>query len=394
MAAHWWCTDWTTIGYVEPAADGGACLDDMKNALLSKNPRRALMKEVLLVSSNARCAAFVLPSGITSVASLPGMTEEETATQETTPLSDSTDWVLVTDDAELCSNNKAATHFVLSNGLCSTPLTNADLTWMESVSEVPKGAIFKAFRSAADSSSATEVSWEPLTRFRKLSKTLREPCRRGTKSHEHLEHLRQGDPLINLCNWLDMRELYESMKATRAYKAHQYGLTMRALCVHKKHLATRHLLGPSTGPSASIDITGARDTRATRSSSDSVMVMDPIGEVLDEGANTPEDGASASEEDDLGEQQSPVGIESSLSRSGFEKATRKFNQGGKLEKAQVDWRVKAAGLNTAKGIHTKHGIAAGMKPRSVDFGGSRVIEDDLSRITYGINGADVASQYC
>ena len=86
----------------------------------------------------------------------------------------------------LTSNHARCSHFV-TDGLCSTPLTNADVLWMESVSECKPGTLFKQFHQASrEPSSACELPWDPMSRYTGLASAgaLRTP--RGHKSLDHL----------------------------------------------------------------------------------------------------------------------------------------------------------------------------------------------------------------
>ena len=317
--------------------------------------RRALLKKVMLVSSNRRCTGFVVPSaGLASVPISPVLTsikeegEGENPKIRSESPSASTDFILLPDEGmgapPLYSNNKKTSDFVLSSGLCSAMLTNMDVLWMERVAQVmmtastlrlppsatdchwliwmehgaqvPPGTLFKAFHGLDTSASKTEVSWEPMARWHALAKSLRMP--RGHKSYEHLEQLRKSDPLINLSAWIDWSKLRLSIEQTRAYQTNQKALTARA---------SRRSLQSSANGAASVAVAvkaasplkarRPQSARDERSSSDSVMVLDPYGEVDRRSRSTDEDEGDSAEESVA---PSPVSVEAKLQSRRYEDA--------------------------------------------------------------------------
>ena len=312
----------------------------------------------MLVSSNRRCTGFVVPSA--GLASVPKRDNEPVLTSikeegegENPKIrseipSASTDFILLPDEGmgapPLYSNNKKTSDFVLSSGLCSAMLTNMDVLWMERVAQVmmtastlglppsatdchwliwmehgaqvPPGTLFKAFHGPDTSASKTEVSWEPMARWHALAKSLRTP--RGHKSYEHLEQLRKSDPLINLSAWIDWSKLRLSIEQTRAYQTNQKALTARA---------SRRSLQSSANGAASVAAAvkaasplkarRPQSARDERSSSDSVMVLDPYGEVDRRSRSTDEDEGDSAEESVA---PSPVSVEAKLQSRRYEDA--------------------------------------------------------------------------
>ena len=322
--------------------------------------RRALLKKVMLVSSNRRCTGFVVPSvGLASVPTSPVLASikeegggEDPRVRRESP-SASTDFILLPDEGmgapPLYSNHKKVSDFVLSSGLCSAVLTNMDvlwmervaqvmmtastlklppsatechcLTWMEHGAQVPPGTLFKAFHGPDTSASKTEVSWEPVARWHALAKSLRTP--RGHKSYEHLEQLRKSDPLINLSAWIDWSKLRLSIKQTPAYQTNQKALNTAArasrLCLQTSAngaasvAAVVKAASPQDAPSAR----RPQSARDERSSSDSVMVLDPYAEVDRRSRSTDEDEGDSAEESVA---PSPVSVEAKLQSMRYEDA--------------------------------------------------------------------------
>ena len=109
--------------------------------------RRALLKKVMIVSSNRRCTGFIVPSvGLASVLISPVLASikeevggEDPRVRRESPGA-STDFILLPDKGmgalPLYSNHKKVSDFVLSSGLCSAVLTNMDVLWMERVAQV------------------------------------------------------------------------------------------------------------------------------------------------------------------------------------------------------------------------------------------------------------------
>ena len=187
---------------------------------------------------------------------------------------------------------------------------------MEHGAQVPPGTLFKAFHGLDTSASKTEVSWEPMARWHALAKSLRMP--RGHKSYEHLEQLRKSDPLINLSAWIDWSKLRLSIEQTRAYQTNQKALTARA---------SRRSLQSSANGAASVAVAvkaasplkarRPQSARDERSSSDSVMVLDPYGEVDRRSRSTDEDEGDSAEESVA---PSPVSVEAKLQSRRYEDA--------------------------------------------------------------------------
>jgi len=284
------CCEFVTYGKVEFSPDGNVSLEQARCALLPNNPRRCLQTEIILTSCNAhKHGPFVTTNRFTGEvvdkATAGPCPLDETETGVNVATSHSTDFVLRSGTAELFSNNGRCSHFVISNGLCSAPLTSADLIWMEGVAGVPKGTLFKAFRDQ-QKSSPSELSYDPVTRYRQLAKVLRAP--RGTKTAEHLDNLRKSDPLINLPAWLDMRALSEGIKTTAAYKAHQRGLRARASHARTSEAPRAASLSvltqtmPTVHEEGSEEVDTTYNSRGERRSSDSIMVVDPQAQFTDE----------------------------------------------------------------------------------------------------------------
>jgi len=163
------CTDWVLVGWVEGDEKDAVGLNATRHALLPHNPRRCLVRPALL-----------------------------------------------------SSNNNSCTHWVM-NGLCSTPITSADVLWMEKVAGLAKGSLFKAFTDSRQSDkSATEHPWEPMRRYAAMARVLKEP--RGSKSAAHMDELRKSDPLVSLHAWHDWQELHAQVKASWAAQIHQQRL--------------------------------------------------------------------------------------------------------------------------------------------------------------------------
>ena len=159
------CCEFVTYGKVEFSPDGNVSLEQARCALLPNNPRRCLQTEIILTSCNAhKHGPFVTTNRFTGEvvdkATAGPCPLDETETGVNVATSHSTDFVLRSGMAELFSNNGRCSHFVISNGLCSAPLTSADLIWMEGVAGVPKGTLFKAFRDQ-QKSSPSELSYDP-----------------------------------------------------------------------------------------------------------------------------------------------------------------------------------------------------------------------------------------
>lgn len=291
------CTDFITMGVVETDNGGNASVEAIRFALLPEraNPRRATLKEIPLVSSNTGCSGFVLPSGLTSRVPAP-LTNDSTTSDIDGMERNCTEFVLYcTPDAPpVYSNNAGCAHFMMSNGLCSKAFTNEDIVWMERTADLEPGTLFRGFRSK--DSSVAEHSSEPMTRYHSLPKAERR-MPRGWKSWEHLENLRKSDPLTNLSAWLDVDQLYDSIKKTRAYKAHQAALIRRALHAHAR--ATRQAgAGRMKASKGSM-------LRTERSSNDSIMAVDLCGVVI-------ASGSSGGSDDDLPAEGSPTGVDTSL----------------------------------------------------------------------------------
>lgn len=148
-------TEWTTVGYVETSESGDVTHGAVSSALLPHNPRRNLVQAILLSSNNTKATGFITDGGLSSVGARRKAVAPPPATKPLPPTC--TDFVLVglaensingvplqeaqkalldregTHSAiQLTSDNKRCTHFV-TNGECSTTLTNHDVLWMESV---------------------------------------------------------------------------------------------------------------------------------------------------------------------------------------------------------------------------------------------------------------------
>jgi len=285
--------------------------------------RRALQEQVTLCSSNGGCASFISLGGPIGYNTSHLPPSEPERPRFDSKRCASLDFVLIaSDDSKpLYSNHKGCSHFMLPNGLCSVPLANSDIVWMEGVAQVPPGTIFKAFR-CVDQGSISEYSYDPLTRYHGLGKSVRRRAR-GEKSPEHLENLRCSDPLINLSAWHDLRELYASIRTTAAYQDNQAGFIRRGLIAHARKTSTyKHL-------EASLEV-DATFHRGERHSSDSVMVMDPVGILLE--SPPPEDDGL----EDASCESSPVGIEAALcGKMQFIAAKQAMGKGPKAKKAHT-----------------------------------------------------------
>ena len=161
-------TEFVVYGKVE-TEEGQLGTSSVRHSLLDSsghhNPRRALLKDVLLSSNNTKCTSFVTRSekGI----------------------------------------------------LCSKDLESADLVWAERVLAVKPGTLFKAARTARSGPpSTTELPWEPMERYKAFARQRQMRKRRGSKSVSHLESLRMSDPTSSLSGWIDSRKLTESVKAS------------------------------------------------------------------------------------------------------------------------------------------------------------------------------------
>lgn len=130
------CVDFIVMGEAEVVEDG--CID-ARFALLPNNPRRVLRRPIVLTSSGTS-SDFTLPfSGLTSANAKGDATAPTDALPDTEPSpASSTDFVLQFDDVTLYSDNARCTHFV-TDGLCSTKITNKDVLWMEKVADLSPG---------------------------------------------------------------------------------------------------------------------------------------------------------------------------------------------------------------------------------------------------------------
>jgi len=188
----------------------------------------------------------------------------------------------------LTSNNSRCADFV-TDGYCSTPLTNADLQWMEKVADCKPGMLFKRFSEAvSEPSSRTELPWDPMKRFRHLSAggVLHKP--RGSKSTEHLANLRKSDPLINLAAWHDWKALHQLAANSRAAKIHKQALVDRAQRAHARLKAGPGTTAPWVPPGEKLSNNKIRRAmffvpslqsmdeygRGERASNDSVMAFE------------------------------------------------------------------------------------------------------------------------
>ena len=206
-------TDFIVWGAAETSEGGEVTQGALAHALLPHNTRRCLVQPVLLTSNNAKEAGFVTPAGLVSTGAQPAPPPTPSTVADP-PARTCTDFVL-TGLAEvrgagvsveetstallrrnvgtktrtpvtLTSNHARCSHFV-TDGLCSAPLTNKDVLWMESVSGCKPGTLFKQFREASrEPSSPCELPWDPMGRYIGLASAgaLRTP--RGHKSLEHL----------------------------------------------------------------------------------------------------------------------------------------------------------------------------------------------------------------
>lgn len=153
-------TDWITLGECE-FREGSAEIDPyaIRTALLPHQPRRCLMRPVVLCSNNTKSSRFITPTGLSSMPHYV-LPQNEKPSEPTNPC---TDFVLsglaaegpsgVSLDAirdallpadfprapvSLGSNNAKTSHWV-SNGLCSTAFTNQDFLWMENTAKLEPG---------------------------------------------------------------------------------------------------------------------------------------------------------------------------------------------------------------------------------------------------------------
>lgn len=307
------CTDWIAYGLAEEHDDGSLSMGSARDALLSNkhNPRRTLVSPVVLCSDNARCREFVTPNGWCSS---PMASPLSTPTASPSPANTCTDFVLEampTPDLDgsfprraMCnslsgepgpratrvtvtSHNEASStgsHFTLANGLCSAPLTNADIVWMEKTSGVPPGTLFK-FKALAENTtvapeavSACEEPWAPMARYHALARTLKP--QRGAKSFEHLKNLRKSDPLINLSAWHDWQQLAARVKRSKAARVHQQALIDRAFRAHAQQTVSQtasHLMAALEREKNKETTTRFLADRVERTSADSVisLLVDP-----------------------------------------------------------------------------------------------------------------------
>lgn len=245
-------TDWTTIGHAECSDSCELTESQVRRALLPHNTRRALVVPVVLMSNISKKTAFVMPNlDVASVAQSASSTTDKISNPCTdfvlvgwaeegeagVPLLDAMKSLTTRENdgrrtTALVSNNGKCTEFV-TDGKCSTKLTNHDVLWMESVAACTPGTLFKRFRSATSGpTSKCELPWDPERRYIGLcaANVLRTP--RGHKSIEHLENLRQSDPLVNPRAWHDWAALTTEVKASRAARVHQQALIDRALRAH------------------------------------------------------------------------------------------------------------------------------------------------------------------
>jgi len=173
------CYDFVCVGAVEHEGKYGSeiGLDAHREALLSHNTRRVLKQPVLLSSNHSNC----------------------------------NDWVAYTS----------------TSLLCSTPLKNADIVYLEQKMDLPQGLLFSSIRrSRLGELSPGEIPWDPEIRFNAMARHLRQP--RGSKSVEHMEELRKSDPTISAHGWFSCREIVESARKTRPYLANQAAIIERA----------------------------------------------------------------------------------------------------------------------------------------------------------------------
>jgi len=279
--------DFVLCGEVESRADEqGFGLTSAKNALLGSyhNPRRALVRQVVLTSDYKRCADFVVRIGGKVLCSKQDLGAEDMAWLKCLDASaalfnparrsECTDFVVVgaaevQDDnlplggvqrallgttgyanprralpqpLVLTSDHARCTDFVTSFGgvngagyLCSKELTTDDWKWLEAATGAKPGTLF-ALRAAAsrEAPSATELPWEPAARYKALARQSREwRRRRGAKDEAHVEALRQSDPLINPRAWLDVRALAEERRRSNLVKLQEQAFIDRAMNDHK-----------------------------------------------------------------------------------------------------------------------------------------------------------------
>ena len=277
--------DWIAQGYAEKEPTGEYSREAIMTCLLNHNPRRCLAKPLLIHSNNAKSAHFVT-GDLASVS----CAKEAAGSSNSTSKNACTDFLLVGYAAEsedsgislkdagssllhgpschrppmlIASDRNRCTHWV-SDGMCSTPLTNSDVLWMEAVagckpgtyapptrirpegilsitlnyspllpSAPPVRRLFKRFKEAsAEATTPGELPWDPLLRFHALTKQKALKLPRGSKDPQHLESLRQSDPLINPSGWHDVHALAEEAKTSRAHRVHQQALIDRALWAH------------------------------------------------------------------------------------------------------------------------------------------------------------------
>ncbi|KAL1504153.1 hypothetical protein AB1Y20_010562 [Prymnesium parvum] len=180
------CTDFTLIGHAEAHDDcGTVSLASARDALLGghHNPRRALLRPLLLHSDTRRCTHFFL---------------------------------ITPQDGFLCSKH----------------LTSADLAWVERTAGLRRGTLFQALRQmSADPPSATELPWHPVARYNAMAKSCRLP--RGAKSVAHLRHLRTSDPTSRLHGWLDWRAEYARIAASPLARLQRRAEIDRAMRAHR-----------------------------------------------------------------------------------------------------------------------------------------------------------------
>eukprot|EP00322_Chrysochromulina_rotalis_P002312 CAMPEP_0115850752 /NCGR_PEP_ID=MMETSP0287-20121206/12128_1 /TAXON_ID=412157 /ORGANISM="Chrysochromulina rotalis, Strain UIO044" /LENGTH=310 /DNA_ID=CAMNT_0003304763 /DNA_START=77 /DNA_END=1009 /DNA_ORIENTATION=+ len=306
------CSEFVVFGRVEVDRDGNVPINGARFALMSKNPRRNLLSELVLHSCNSGCLAFVLPSdkssctmtvfapgGIDDVAKLSNLSNDFVmlrTVRDASVAGAEAGWR----EAPLFSNNKRCSHFVMANGLSSTMMTTADVLWMERVSNVPPGTLFKQIYSR-EQTSAAELPWEPCARFNALSKTFRE--KRGAKTVEHLEVLRKSDPLNNLANWPDWSEVYAQIRSSHAYEVHQDAIVRRAMLVFRRRNSPSRF-----SPIPEHEDIGKPAKKEREESSKSIMVLLPSFVASPE--ISPEMGLSKFREP--ADEPSPIGIESVL----------------------------------------------------------------------------------
>lgn len=168
-------TDFIVWGEVEARDDDSVSVQDVMLALQPRGPHKgAVCKPILLCSNRAGCCAFVTATGMCSMydhekrqaSSDAVMTGKASEAAQQGEQSTVTDFVLV-GEAEagnegtgltsvcqsllphnprrclvrpivLTSNNNKCTHWVM-NGMSSTPITTADVLWMEKVAGLRKG---------------------------------------------------------------------------------------------------------------------------------------------------------------------------------------------------------------------------------------------------------------